>query len=56
MDVIMSTRYRVDMTSTPGQDGPKWTPTRVARLRKLLGLSQSAFAAELGVRQQTVSE
>jgi DNA-binding transcriptional regulator YiaG len=28
----------------------------VAALRASLGLSQAAFAAELGVRQQTVSE
>lgn len=33
-----------------------WTAARIARLRRLLGLSQTAFAAELGVRQQTVSE
>ncbi len=40
---------------TPPKDRV-WTSLRVARLRKLLGLSQAAFAAELGVRQQTVSE
>ncbi len=33
-----------------------WTAERVARLRRALGLSQAAFAHELGVRQQTVSE
>jgi len=32
------------------------TPEDVAALRARLGLSQAAFAAELGVRQQTVSE
>ena len=33
-----------------------WTAERVAELRTRLGLSQAAFAEELGVRQQTVSE
>ena len=33
-----------------------WTPARIAALRRRLGLTQSAFARELGVRQQTVSE
>ena len=33
-----------------------WSAGRVAALRTELGLSQAAFAAELGVRQQTVSE
>jgi len=33
-----------------------WTPARIAGLRRSLGLTQSAFARELGVRQQTVSE
>jgi DNA-binding transcriptional regulator YiaG len=33
-----------------------WTPARVARLRRAMGLSQAAFAKEMGVRQQTVSE
>lgn len=33
-----------------------WTAERVAGLRSALALSQAAFAAELGVRQQTVSE
>lgn len=35
--------------------GP-WTAERIARLRRRLNLSQAAFARELGVRQQTVSE
>jgi DNA-binding transcriptional regulator YiaG len=35
---------------------PDWTPARVARLRRAMGLSQAAFAREMGVRQQTVSE
>ncbi len=33
-----------------------WDAARVADLRRRLGLSQAAFAGELGVRQQTVSE
>ena len=38
------------------EDRQGWSGERVARLRKALGLSQAAFASELGVRQQTVSE
>lgn len=33
-----------------------WDARRVAALRHELGLTQAAFARELGVRQQTVSE
>lgn len=33
-----------------------WDSHRVRALRQRLGLSQAAFAQELGVRQQTVSE
>ena len=33
-----------------------WTAEAIAALRAQLGLSQAAFADELGVRQQTVSE
>jgi len=33
-----------------------WTAEAVAELRRRLGLTQSAFARRLGVRQQTVSE
>lgn len=33
-----------------------WTSARIAELRHRLGLTQAAFARELGVRQQTVSE
>ncbi len=33
-----------------------WTAERIAALRARLGLTQSAFADEIGVRQQTVSE
>jgi DNA-binding transcriptional regulator YiaG len=36
--------------------GEPWDAARVAALRARLGLTQAAFAAELGVRQQTVSE
>ena len=42
------------MTKPPVEGS--WTAARIARLRRLLGLSQTAFAAEIGVRQQTVSE
>lgn len=34
----------------------RWVATEVRGLRKSLGLTQHAFAAELGVRQQTVSD
>ena len=33
-----------------------WDAERVALLRQRLGLSQAALAAEMGIRQQTVSE
>jgi DNA-binding transcriptional regulator YiaG len=33
-----------------------WDGVRVRRLREQLALSQQAFARELGVRQQTVSD
>jgi transcriptional regulator with XRE-family HTH domain len=36
--------------------GPFWEATRVRALRRHLGLSQREMAAELGTRQQTVSE
>lgn len=39
-----------------GRDARPWTAERIAALRAELGLSQAAFADELGVRQQTVSE
>jgi DNA-binding transcriptional regulator YiaG len=35
---------------------PTWNAERVRSLRRHLGLSQSALAAELGTRQQTISE
>jgi DNA-binding transcriptional regulator YiaG len=34
----------------------EWDAGRVRRLRRALELSQQAFARELGVRQQTVSD
>jgi DNA-binding transcriptional regulator YiaG len=43
-------RYRFQRRPRP------WTAAEVAALRKRLGLSQAAFAEEIGVRQQTVSE
>ena len=36
--------------------GPSWEATSVRALRRHLGLSQAGMAAELGTRQQTVSE
>lgn len=47
-----STRYRVIVS----EERSEWDAERVAELRQRLGLSQAAFAAEMGVRQQTVSE
>lgn len=44
-------RYRF-----PRRRPEPWTAAEVAALRRKLGLSQADFAAELGVRQQTVSE
>ncbi|MBI2764444.1 MAG: helix-turn-helix domain-containing protein [Chloroflexi bacterium] len=41
---------------TPYRAKAAWTAEGVAALRAQLRLSQAAFAAELGVRQQTVSE
>ena len=38
------------------EDRVAWDAGRVAALRGRLALSQAAFARELGVRQQTVSE
>jgi DNA-binding transcriptional regulator YiaG len=35
---------------------PNWNAARVRSLRQHLGLSQSELAAELGTRQQTISE
>ena len=34
----------------------RWGASEVQGLRRSLGLTQQAFAAELGVRQQTVSD
>lgn len=39
-----------------GRDARPWTAERIAALRAELGLTQTEFAEELGVRQQTVSE
>ena len=36
--------------------GADWDDERLRALRRHLGLTQQQFAAELGVRQQTVSE
>jgi DNA-binding transcriptional regulator YiaG len=41
----------------PGQRRrPTWDAGRVRALRRHLGLTQAALSAELGIRQQTVSE
>lgn len=39
-----------------GKDDRDWQPRRVRALRRHLRLSQQGLAAELGTRQQTVSE
>lgn len=39
-----------------GRYGGGWDARRIRALRAHLGLSQDALAAELGTRQQTVSE
>jgi DNA-binding transcriptional regulator YiaG len=44
-------RYRI-----PRNRGRPWTAAEILALRRRLGLSQAAFAGEIGVRQQTVSE
>lgn len=37
-------------------DSPTWDADRISALRLRLGLTQAAFARQLGIRQQTVSE
>ncbi len=37
-------------------NGPGWEATSIRALRRHLSLSQAGMAAELGTRQQTVSE
>lgn len=39
-----------------GHDAPGWDADSLLALRRELGLTQQQLAAELGVRQQTVSE
>lgn len=46
--------YRTRATDRDG--GPGWVAASVRALRRHLGLSQREMAAELGTRQQTVSE
>ena len=41
---------------TSGQRKPTWDAGQVRALRQHLGLTQAGLSAELGVRQQTVSE
>jgi len=43
--------------SAPPAEAPgEWTPPRIKRLRKRLGMSQAEFAERMGVRQATVSD
>jgi DNA-binding transcriptional regulator YiaG len=55
MEYVPARRSR---SARPSQraEGPQWDAERLRALRRQLGLSQQALAAELGVRQQTVSE
>ncbi|BAZ16125.1 XRE family transcriptional regulator [Calothrix sp. NIES-4071] len=46
------TTYKVE----PVKDTVKWNSESIKALRQKMGLTQSEFAMELGVRQQTVSE
>ncbi len=39
-----------------GRRGPGWNAREVRALREHLGLTQEQMAAELGARQQTISE
>lgn len=40
----------------PAADAVKWNSESIKALRQKMGLTQSEFAMELGVRQQTISE
>ncbi len=51
----------MDTEGGPGRErqrgsGPGWEATSIRALRRHLSLSQAGMAAELGTRQQTVSE
>ncbi len=51
----------MDTEGGPGREprrgrGPGWEATSIRSLRRHLRLSQAGMAAELGTRQQTVSE
>lgn len=39
-----------------GRRRPRWDGARVRALRQHLGLTQEELAAQMGIRQQTVSE
>jgi DNA-binding transcriptional regulator YiaG len=43
-------------TAPPAETPSEWTPGRIQKLRNRLGMSQSAFAERMGVRQATVSD
>ncbi len=44
----MSRKYRVDR--------PQWDKDQIQALRRHLGLTQQELAAQMGTRQQTISE
>lgn len=48
--------YKVKQVKAPVKDEVKWNSESIKALRQKMGLTQTEFAAELGVRQQTVSE
>lgn len=43
-------------TAPPAERPSEWTPGRIQGLRTELGMSQTAFAERMGVRQATVSD
>lgn len=47
---------RPSTASPPSESPNEWTPSRIRRLRKHLGLSQAEFGDRMGIRQATVSD
>ena len=43
-------------TAPPAETPSEWTPGRIQKLRNGLGMSQTAFAERMGVRQATISD
>jgi len=43
-------------TAPPAETPSEWTPGRIQKLRNHLGMSQTAFAERMGVRQATISD